>query len=318
MPEVWIPYGDVEISLKVKHENYDGVMEPLTVNGYSADVHDALYYITDGKRSSQELLEKQFNYLKQFNPKKYSESIIDGALVKIPENIDKTLITCAVRLDPLYGFTGPHSVLISMLGLEREILNRSEKEGQFLNGPSMDFAIRILQEAKPYAMCYFGGTYERVLIGPALDVFKRIQEAFLKMPVKQKKHKFIVASPGGRPYDDTLYDSLIAANNLLPFLESDGEIILVSECQNGLGDEGLRRLTLGLFSNSTAAQILDKLKKQARLTLVGSLPNTLISRLGINGYSSLTEAFEAIESRNSWKLKAWIVKESATLYSGEN
>ncbi len=317
MPEVWIPYGEVEISLRLKHENYDGVIEPLTINGYDADIHDALYYITDGKRTSLELLEKKFNSLKQFNFKKYSESIIDGVLVKIPENIEKTLVTCAVRLDPLYGFTGPHSVLVSLLGLEREILNRNEKEGTFVTGPSVNFATRVLEEAKPYAMCYFGGTSERILIGPAVDVFKRIQEAFLKMSIKQRKHKFIVASAGGRPYDDTLYESLIAAYNLLPFLDNDGDIILASECQNGLGDEGLRRLTLGLSSNSLASQILDKLKKQARLTLVSSLPNALMGRLGISGYSSLTEAFELIESRNSWKLKAWIVKETATLYFGE-
>ncbi|MCL4344470.1 MAG: hypothetical protein JRN26_02140 [Nitrososphaerota archaeon] len=317
MPEVWIPYGEVEASLRLKHENYEGTAEPLKIEGYSGEIKDALYYITDGKKTSVELLQKSFPLLKPFDFKKAGETIIDGVLVKVPENIEKTIIVCTVRLDPLYGFTGPHSILASLLGLEGEVLNRKEKDTATVNGSSASFAARILEETKPYAICHFGGVTQRVLMGPAMEVFKRIQAAFLEMAVKQKKRRLIVASAGGYPYDDTLFDALLSAYNLLPFIDNDGEIILASECQNGLGDEGLRRLTLGLSSNSQASQILGKLKKQAHLTLVSSFPNALTGRLGISGHSSLTEAFEFIESRNSWKLKAWIVKESATLYSGE-
>ncbi|MGC8661764.1 MAG: hypothetical protein ACP5TZ_04595 [Nitrososphaeria archaeon] len=317
MPEVWIPYGEVEASLRLKHENYDGTVEPLKIEEYSGEIKDALYYITDGKKTSLELLQKNFQSLKPLDFKKAGEIIIDGVLVKIPENIEKTVIVCSTRLDPLYGFVGPHSILASLLGLEGEVLNRKENSSSAVNGQSVSFAERILEETKPYAICHFGGVTQRVLMGPAVEVFKRIQSAFLEMAVKQKKHRLVVASPGGYPYDDTLFDALFSAYNLLPFLDNDGEIILVAECQNGLGDEGLRRLTLGLSSNSLASQILAKLKKQAHLTLVSSFPNALIGRLGIIGFSSLSEAFEFIESRNSWKLKAWIVKESATLYSGE-
>ncbi|MEM0146772.1 MAG: hypothetical protein QXT35_07215 [Conexivisphaerales archaeon] len=317
MPEVWVPYGEVEASLRLKHENYDDTVEPLKIDGYTEEIKDVFYYITDGKKTSIELLQKGFMSLKPFNFKKGGETIIDGALVKIPENIEKTIIICAARLDPLYGFFGPHSILLSLLGLEGEVLSRKENDVKTVNGPSASFAIRILEETKPYAICYFGGVTQRVLMGPAAEVFKRIQEAFLKNTVKQKRRRFIVASAGGYPYDDTLFETLVSAYNLLPFIDDDGEIILVAECQGGLGDEGLRRLTLGLSSNSLASQILSKLKKRAHLSLVSSIPNTLTGRLGISGYSSLTEAFEFIESQNSWKLKAWIVKESATLYSGK-
>jgi len=315
MPEVWMPYGEVEVSLRLKHENYEGTVEPLKVDNYGEEIKDVVYYITDGKRESLDLLQKKFQQLRPLDYKPARETIIDGVLVKIPENIEKTVTVCSVRLDPVYGFTGPHSILAQLTDLQDEFLKR--KEADLANDPSMNFAARILEETNPSAICYFGGSTQRVLTGSATEVFKRIQNTFLEKAVKPKKHKFIVASAGGCPYDDTLSDALISAYNLLPHMDNDCEVILAAECKNGLGDEGLRRLTLGLSSSSMATQILGKIKKQAHLSLVSSLPSTIISSLGISGYTSLSEAFEFIESRNSWKLKAWIPKETATLYAGE-
>lgn len=315
MPEVWMPYGEVEVSLRLKHENYEGTVEPLKVDSYGGEIKDAVYYITDGKKESLDLLQKNFQLLRPLEYKPAKETVIDGVLVKIPENTEKTITVCSVRLDPVYGFTGPHSLLSQLIDLQDEFLKR--KEADLASGPFINFATRILEETNPRAMCYFGGSTQRVLMGSATEVFKRIQSSFLEKAVKPKKHKLIVASAGGCPYDDTLSDALISAYNLLHYMDNDCEVILAAECRNGLGDEGLRRLTLGLSSNSMAAQILGKIKKQAHLSLVSSLPSTMINSLGISGYNSLSEAFEFIESRNSWKLKAWMPKETATLYTGE-
>ena len=76
MPEIWLPYGDVEIPLEIKTENIDSVLELETNNVSDDDISEHIEHV---KLNNSQLIIPKLTYnilriLKILNDPKYSES----------------------------------------------------------------------------------------------------------------------------------------------------------------------------------------------------------------------------------------------------
>ena len=76
MPEIWLPYGDVEIPLEIKTENIDSVLELETNNVSDDDISEHIEHV---KLNNSQLIIPKLTYnilriLKILNDPKYSDS----------------------------------------------------------------------------------------------------------------------------------------------------------------------------------------------------------------------------------------------------
>lgn len=306
MPEVWLPYGDKEVSLKLKREQIDDHISVKLPEPYREDF-SIKYYLTDGSSTSEKIAKEMFPEAKpllSFNDDK--EEVVDGYLFRYSEALKDTLLVCAVRLDPLYWFTGPHSLIAKIYGLDDEVIKRKEKIMSCEEDGGVWFAKRLVEVSSPKAFCYFGRSGVS-LSGDAVKVYERLKSFFSSNAQRHKKKGFVIASVGGEPYDDSLSEALYSSFGLLQLLDEGSDLLLLASCSKGLGDKGLRSYILKKEEESLTVKVLKALQEKSKVHMVTALPFTYLKRLGISGYNSLTEAFEAINK------KAFII-ENAQIY----
>ncbi|MDP8023426.1 MAG: hypothetical protein ACP5LF_05265 [Nitrososphaeria archaeon] len=309
MPEIWLPYGEQEVSLKLKREEIEETFSTKPPESISENI-EAKYYLTDGSEFSEKIVHEKMPELKPLDitgPKK--EEVVDGYLFTYPEALKETVLVCSVRIDPVYWFKGPQSVVAQNFGADDEVLKRKDKPNSCEEDGGVWFSKRLLETSGAKAFCYFGMNGPSI-VGEGLNVYEKIKKFFLNNSQKHKQKKFIIASAGGLPYDLTLKEALLSFYGISGILEDGAEVLLVAKCGRGLGDEGLRLSVLGISGKSYAIKVLSDFQKRAKLSMVTSLPLTYLKKLGIEGYSSLTEAYKNIRKENS---KAFLI-ENAYLY----
>ncbi len=305
MPEIWLSYGDSEVSLKLKREDLDDVLSLNPPESSISEVN-AKYYVTDGIDRSEQIAREVFRDLAPLRPgEQLAEEIVDGYLVKRPLGLAETVLICAVRSDPVYWFTGPHSLTAKLMAAEEEVIKRKEGFGSCSEDGAVWFSRRLLETSGVKAYCYFGRS-GRAISGPGTEVYEKLRSYFSSFSIKHRHKSFVIASAGGTPYDDNLKEALLSVYGLRGILKEGSELIIVAKCGGGLGDEGLRRAILGERSESYAVKVLRELQQRATVSIVSSLPLTYVEGLGMKGYSSLTEAFEGARKAG----KAFIVENS--------
>ncbi len=306
MPEIWLPYGEHEVSLKLKREEVDELLTIKPPEGFTEKT-GAKYYVTDGSEFSEKIVKEKIPEIKPLDVTGAKrEEVVDGYLFAYPEALKETIIVCSVRIDPVYWFKGPHSVIAQAFGAEDEVLKRKDKFDPCDEDGGVWFAKRLLETSGAKALCYFGINGPSMM-GEGLSVYEKLKEFFSNNIQKHKQKKFIIASAGGLPYDLTLKDALFSFYGISGIVEDGSEVLLVAKCNRGLGDESLRLSMLGINDTNQALKVLSDLQKKAKLSMVTSLPLTYLKRLGIKGYSSLTEAYDKIKKEN---VKAFLIENS--------
>jgi hypothetical protein len=309
MPEIWLPYGEQEVSLKLKREDIDEVVSIKPPESISEKT-EVKYYITDGSEFSENLIKERMPELKPLEVTNFKkEEIVDGYLFSYPEALKETLVVCSVRLDPVYWFKGPHSVIAEAFGAREEVIKRKEKQGACEEDGAVWFSKRLLETSGAKAFCYFGNK-GNFIMGDGVTVYERLKEFFTNHVQKHREKEFVIASAGGFPYDINLKESLLSFYGIFGVLEEGSDVLLLAKCNNGLGDEGLRSAILGINSESQALKVLKELQSKAKVHMVTSLPFVYLRKLGIEGYNSLTEAYEKIRKE---KKKVFLV-ENAYLF----
>jgi nickel-dependent lactate racemase len=121
----------------------------------------------------------------------------------------------------------------------------------------------------------------------------------------------IIVSAGGSRFDFDLYNSIWALRSVTPIAKRGATIILLSECTEGLGAEGLetlaqvdtiselrRRYMLG----ARAVYLIKSTLRRNEVILVSALPNYLAEPLGFTVVRTANDAIEqAMENRRRRK-----------------
>jgi nickel-dependent lactate racemase len=118
----------------------------------------------------------------------------------------------------------------------------------------------------------------------------------------------IVVSAGGSRFDFDLYNSVWALNGVSPIAKKGATIVLLAECPEGLGADGLsalsqvdtlselrRRFMLG----ARAVHLIKTTLRRNEVILVSALPGYIAEPLGVTVDRTANEALKRLEGRRS-------------------
>jgi hypothetical protein len=363
VPEIWLPYGQVEVVINAKAEILGEVLEAPAQGMAEESLQDALkklprkeFVVLDGSNMALDMLNRltalwgaapkeisvhgggrwapsarkrlaRYGYAVSEEGPTVELGVVDGVLVRSLSNMRKedSLIISEASLDPVYGIRGSAAVLAEALGLGAEAVRRWKGEP----APATEtdpgwFAGRLAEElGDPFCLEYVRSRHglAAINVGPHAEVHSKSAQLLKDTRViPAAKSRLLVVSPGGGEADSTLHASLLALCNQAEAVGDDAEVMLVAEAGEGLGSPALRSLCdLGVRPESLMhvdgyedIVMLKWLKANMKLHVISTLPLTLVEkRLGLLASASAKNAFEDIESRHGWKLKATMVKDGA-------
>lgn len=253
--------------------------------------------------------------------------IVDGVLVRAPVSMleAKPLLISACVFDPVFGFRGPEVLLTKMTSLEVEALKRWN--GTMAPAGDTDpfwFASKVAD--------LFAGLKALTMVptagGPAMLSYGEVKASsegargYLRTSGKRELRgsRLTVLGCGGSDYDSTLADALVMLGNHLDIIPDEAEVIIAAECSDGLGSRRFRNIADGVQGGrpgeSVEERILKELSERATVHLVSTLPKSIVEkRFKLDAHSSLREAFEKVEARHSWRLKANIIPRAPLIWS---
>jgi hypothetical protein len=347
MPEIWLPYGSAEVVINIRAENLGEVLRPVDkpmtdelINSELQKVEAPDVVLHDGNEGSAKIVEKlnttwagmgkvvelvkvgdeDFNLFRPDSGQNGEElTLVDGSMVKVPASIVKSSVLAVAesRFDPVFGYTGAHVLILKAAGLMHEALKRWDR--RLAPGSDADpgwFAMRVasgLPSLKVLSFVEADGGPAFITQGRVEDAFGSTKEYLNTMRRKEcAPTRLMLLGCGGGGCDNTLSNSLFVAANHLEVMDENSELILVAECSGGLGSQYLRNMVDGLGpprgTGGPDEIILRQLTDKGEVHLVSTLPRSIVERrLRMKAHSSLREAFESIQSRHAWRLKATVV-----------
>jgi len=253
--------------------------------------------------------------------------VVDGVLVRTLAGLrgGGPMVIAEAAFDPIYGVRGGASAIVEALGLGMEAIGRWKGEP----APAADtdpgwFAGRVTEEAgNPFCLEYVRSRrgFAELSSGAYPEAHAKSVGLLTRTRVfSAAKSRLMVVSPGGGDADSTLHLSLTALCNQAAAVGEEAEAILVAEAMEGLGSPALRAFcdmtvrpeSLSHVEGYEDMIILKWLRSRLKLHLVSTLPRTIVEkRLGLSAPSSAKNAFEEVEARHGWKLKATMVKDAS-------
>ncbi|MGD2142147.1 MAG: lactate racemase domain-containing protein, partial [Candidatus Bathyarchaeota archaeon] len=219
-----------------------------------------------------------------------------------------------VTPDHFAGIRGAQSsvlpALASYRSLERhrELAFRGEvRPGEFKGNPAhedqmeasemvgVDMALQLVTDGHGNLLSAFSGQMDsslKLAVEDLGDTFKaRVEEEV----------DIVVVSAGGDRFDFDLYNAIWALDGIAPFIKRGGTILLLAECSEGLGAEGLdalarvetvaelrRRYMLG----ARAVHTIKSSVRSNEVVLVSALPKYQAESLGLTVMRAANEAFQ--------------------------
>lgn len=309
MPEVWLPYLDVSISFKLSSSQLGEVIEPATAVAPPQAI-EAEAYIGDWSSITKSIAASMGLKQLKLSDSGFKESVIDGELIKFPAGIERAIMICSVRVDPAFGFTGPHWLFAKAIGPEDAFLKRSEQEWRL--GEELGwFSKRVLEESGAKALCYFGNG-SRAIFGRADEALGKIEEAMVKVKPSRER-QLVIASAGGVPYDETFNESLYGLYQALVLTSEGGTLVYLAGSRSGLGDD---RTLERISGKGQASPLLDSVlglahKKGISVYMVSGLPFYYLNALG---FVPFTTAQSAVDKAIREGQKATVIKEASTIF----
>jgi len=281
LPEIWLPYGDVDVPLDIRTENLGELVE----NGTTALNHDQLLGRIKDLRINQDvklvlpelttnimsilqlILEKEdesrkieifcrqddIDPLKKiFDSKRHHVLPLGSTDLDLFSRNQETsnILLTEVGFNPVYGFSGgPLSLAVAMSGDEKvELAVKKELPTPGDEPPENIWAdsINSIDEIIGVEVLPTGAGIQDVFVGDPIDTHRRAMADY------KKKHSYVIHEPArallvspGRGADRNLHSSLTAIWNSMQSIREGGTICLVAECIDGLGSEALRLLAEG-------------------------------------------------------------------------
>ncbi len=355
--EIWVPYGDVEAVLTLQAENLGELIDPKPENHMDEIVERLSDRFKESERVIlcdirpptikvvKGLMAKmgQMENIRVTTPfaKEVEASIPDlkGRVVKFQEtrekisgesdlssppelvNQSKKLILSTAVPDPLVGVVDSRVgvVLLAISGAKKlAYLRRDTDDPAPLAHTSSYDALNELAERIPnghFATIFSRGGEPRSLVEGSTVYEARLQfQTTLASPAKA-----VVVSPGGKGYDGTLSQAIRSIWSVVDVVRKSGEILLVSECKEGIGSEALQMLATGRLPGETlrkgaylegAEEIsyIDRLKEDYTMTLLSGLPELYTAtRLRFRTAKSAAEAVNKVLSSVGRNTKLHVV-----------
>ena len=276
MPEVWIPYGDVETLVSVGAENIGSIVnpEPEKSAGETDRLSDKLrrasrLFICDSTPTTLELLHDlapavaSAESLKVVaaDPRKVELAVpevrarMGEAMLPAPDipgsehlgaQGEKVFVGTAMP-DPLFGIADPKVAACRNWvagSLEEAAQRRKDMEPAPFEKTDAYAAMEEVAARIP------GASYVTIIprsgkVRSAMEdaPFDAIRNGFYSEAVPPAKA--LIVGAGGGAYDQTFSGALRSVWGVLAGVRKSGEILLMAECSNGLGSKALEMLVTG-------------------------------------------------------------------------
>jgi len=248
---------------------------------------------------------------------------------------DVRVLVGRIDLHSYAGYSGGRQTVITAVGGARTLhhnytlaADRYSRVGNLGNNPvhldmveaakiaRVDFTLDFVAGRDGKDLKVFGGSLESTFS----EGVKYLESVYC-VPVDVKAD-VVVVSPGGQPYDATLYEAQRSIERALKIVRDDGVIVLVAECSKGYGTSSFYRwvekldsidavkiatrkqFTYGLHK---VAQLLHTLGK-VRVVVVSTLPETVSTsvfrfKVGKSAGDGLDVAYRFVGRR----AKVWVL-----------
>jgi hypothetical protein len=319
VPEVWFPYGGVETLVTIQAENLATMVEPIA-GERNVEIErlaellkgPTTLFICDSSPTTLETVQEIVRVLGQTDslrvvatePRRVETAVpeLKGRVVQLARSgggegaepvpapaiaeAGRKVFIATARPDPLFGIVDAKVEAASNWfagGLREAATARKDLEPTpFEKTASFERAAEIagsIDGATFLTAIPRGGRARSVLQDAPFDA---LANGFLESTLSPARG--LIVGAGGRGYDDTFSSALRAVWSSLGGVRRTGEILLVSECADGLGSPALDMLASGRISGEGGRRrekyipgieevyYLNKLKEDYGVLLLSGLP----------------------------------------------
>jgi lactate racemase len=250
-----------------------------------------------------------------------------GTTVEINTKYHSATLKIAIgetRIDPLTGFAGAHSSIVPGLSSGKTISEYRKKSFEYELSPGkielnpikedvieavsiigIDFALNLVTNKEGRLIAAHAGGFEDSW-GKAINSLADQPEFSIN-----EEADIAIVSPGGFPFDQSLYQAVWALHTASQVTKRNGTIVLLAQCLKGLGAEAFTQLARVTDSSelkrrymfgADALDLLQKIKRNHRIILVSALPNYVVESLDMDVARTANEAYSlAVQSRRGKK-----------------
>ena len=175
----------------------------------------------------------------------------DGGEIWISEEFvsaDLRCVVSSVGVNPFWGYSGGPSCILVGLGSENTIkaclspsLRTARLPGVLSGNPAYEAILRATKTLDVSLAVHIVENYDETIAGTFTGDFQQTFEGACALvsktrrPRLRRKPDVIIMSPGGVPWDRTLFDASPSALMATTVCRDHGILILVAECADGLG-----------------------------------------------------------------------------------
>lgn len=313
--EVWFDYGDTEIALDIKVENIlenigrkglekTSIEELNTIEGEYLNI-----FLLDESRGMKDIVSRIREILHGKGIKTEIVREFDGMSKK------DALLIARAGFDPLFGYSGVASCIARynhdlMLDILEE--SREPMPGKITNlSKAYEYISRF--ESKALEVIIDGSMLEIVVDEP-IKASKRMIDRLESFKIRCDMCKAMIIGSGRA---DTLYESLFSLWNCIGILKEGGDAILLAEGSKGIGSKALDMHLNGIKIDGYVAgmeciKFIEWSKERYNISLVTSLPDYYMKRLGFTPFRSINHALMSILDKNQ-RQKVTIVQDSSNM-----
>lgn len=275
MPEIWLPYGAVEVAVELRHENIMMMaqVEPHPIAGEALREAAGVFGSGEGtvlvlsdSEPVGELLSMAGRGWRVMAPRRLQSKArrwadahghrwapltleavrVDGVELPLPGGPKPLVVLGEARFDPLFGVEGPVAQLLRGSGQalkgHLEALREGPQVGVETEAWKMaDEVAEKLGDIQAVEVVEVCSIPAHVSYGPLAEAHRRATRFLMEagtLRVEGGARLALVSAGGGR-WDSTLSGALRALWNVVGVVRPGGAVVLVAECGEGLGSPGL-------------------------------------------------------------------------------
>jgi hypothetical protein len=279
MPEIWLPYGTVEVPLKIKAENlgkiYTPNTKPLDEDSIRSRIKElelkgnVLIFVSEAEEVSASLIKAVVNASTELGKTitvgaerslhSWVKKVCEGLNVKTKvftaaetteaeiQQYDTKLLISKVSFNPLFGFLGGPITLLKSIrpNFLAEAFKRAESN-EPRPGEETEASFYAYSEAEHLQMlgleyASINDVLVDIAVGDLVKAHKQISQTLLDLckVSLNNQPEAIIASTGPQKTASTLASALNTLWNIIKPLDNS-VVVFFAECIDGLGSEALR------------------------------------------------------------------------------
>jgi|GEM_PF-2981800 len=335
--DVWMPYGEVEVSVEVADGSLVELLEPKLpgsadwiedfMDTIGGDVTVGLDPVLIGL-GGVNLVNKLSSALREGGLGGQVKIVLASNLYPMPLDIDGYLEGSDLKVEPWRGDTTPDVILAALLphpllgfcgAPHVACLGRIEFPG-LLNDPGLVEGVKaeslednpvtasILErvDSSPYAFHFIPYRGDLIPMGKGglAEAFREGVRGYIESFKVIGDRPILVVSVGGYPFDASILNAIHTLRVIGRTVVDGGELIILSECGGVLTDPYLLRSLMGLSPRGVRDPLAEDLKSviskvtdRISVRLVSILPNSYARRIGFKPADTAAAAFQSATRR---------------------